>query len=78
MVYIKSLLAGLAAVIIAMLLSPFVVVLYIDFAYKPAGNEAIGWDPISLVHRPPLWLVASAVSIFLIGFIWEFRRATPK
>jgi hypothetical protein len=77
MVYIKSLLAGLAAVIIAMLLSPFVVGLYGYFAYKPNGNEAIGWDPISLVRRPP-WLIITAICIFLIGLTWEFRRARAK
>jgi hypothetical protein len=77
MVYIKGLLAGLAALIIAMLISPFVVGLYGYFAYRPNRNEAIGWDPISLV-RPAPWLIVTGICIFLIGFTWEFRRARAK
>ena len=77
MAYVKSLLAGFAAVIIAAVLSPFVMALYLYVAYKPAENEAIGWDPISLV-RPAPWLVVAAILVFLIGFVWEFRRATAK
>ena len=67
MIYIKSLVAGIAAVVIATLLMG----LYLYIAYKPTDNEAIAWDPISLAHRPSAWLIAAV--IFIAGFLWEFR-----
>jgi hypothetical protein len=79
MVYFKSVLAGLAALIIATVLSPFIVGIYISLVYKPAANESIGsigWDPISFAKQPLCWLVAAL--IFLAGFMWELRRATSK
>ena len=41
MVYFKSVIAGIVAVVIATILSPFVVGLYIYIVYKPTGNI---WD----------------------------------
>jgi hypothetical protein len=45
MIYIKSLAAGITAVVLATLLSSFLIGLYL--AYKSKQNEAIGLDPIS-------------------------------
>jgi len=75
MVYVKSLLAGIAAIIIAAVVSLFVMSMYVYVEYKPAGNEAIGWDPLSLL-RPATIIIA--ICIFAVGFIWEFRRAATK
>ena len=76
MVYAKSLAAGLAAVLLAAMLLPFVMAVYGRIVYKPFGNEVVGWDPIGLAKWPVAWLVVSL--IFLIGFTWEFRRAKAK
>ena len=76
MVYVKSLLAGLAALIIATVLSPFVMGIYLYVVYKPAANEGIGRDPISFAKQPLYWLIAAL--IFWAGFIWEFRRSISK
>ena len=75
MIYIKSLVAGITAVVIATLLSPFLMGLYVYIIYKPKENEAIGWDPISFAHRPSAWLIIAVIVIFMAGFVWEFRRA---
>jgi hypothetical protein len=69
MVYFKSLLAGLTALIIATVLSPLIMGIYLYVVYRPAANEAIGWDPISFAKRPLIWLVAALT--FLTGFMWE-------
>jgi len=76
MVYFKSLLAGLTALIIATVLSPLIMGIYLYVVYRPAANEAIGWDPISFAKRPLIWLVGAL--IFLAGSLWEFRRANSK
>ncbi|MBZ5612549.1 MAG: hypothetical protein LAO23_00970 [Acidobacteriia bacterium] len=79
MVYVKSLLAGLATLIVATVLSPLIIVIYLYVVQKPAAHESIGWDPVSfakLANRPLCWLIATL--IFLAGFMWEFRRAASK
>jgi cell division protein FtsX len=75
-IYSKSLAAGLAAVLLAAMLLPFVMAVYFRIVYKPFGNEVAGWDPVSFARWPVAWLVITL--IFLIGFVWEFRRAKAK
>lgn len=77
MVYLKSFLVGVAAVIAAIVLSLVAMSVYLGIVYKPTGNEAIGWDPISLVPQSP-WVTAITVLIFATGFAWEFRRARSR
>jgi cell division protein FtsX len=76
MVFLKSLVAGTVAVAMAGALSPIVMGVYFYVVYRPAANEAIGWDPTSFVKQPMIWAVTAV--IFLAGFVWEFRRAHPK
>jgi hypothetical protein len=77
MVYLKSFLAGLAALIFAGVLSVVAIAVYLSAVYKPTEDEAIGWDPVSLAHRSP-WLTALPVLVFAAGFIWELRRARSR
>ena len=76
MIYAKSLAAGLAAVLLAAMLLPFVMAVYLRIVYKPFANEVAGWDPVSFARWPVAWLVVTL--IFVIGCIWEFRRARTK
>jgi hypothetical protein len=71
MVYVKSLGAGIIALVIATILSPFIVGLYLQIAY-PTRDVAVGWDPVSFAKWPPAWFIGAA--IFMTGFLWEFRR----
>ena len=73
MIYVKSVAAGIATVVVAMLLSAFLVALYLFIVYKPKENESIGLDPISFAKTPLAWLIVAV--IFMVGFVWEFRRA---
>jgi cell division protein FtsX len=76
MVYLKSLVAGTAAVAIAAALSPIVMAVYFYLVYRTATNEATGWDPTSFVRQPSI--LAIIALIFVSGFVWEFRRAQCK
>ncbi len=80
MVYVKSILVGVAAVVVAAIASLFATAIYLWIAYRPpdTGSEgSIGWDPIS-VTRPAPWLLLIGILIFLAGFFWEFRRAIRR
>jgi uncharacterized BrkB/YihY/UPF0761 family membrane protein len=76
MIYVKSILAGLLAlVVVPVCLLVIVVVGMVIYAavHQTPGEGSIGWDPISLIRmNPMLWSVP--VSIFLVGFIWEYWR----
>jgi hypothetical protein len=76
MVYVKSLLAGVAALLVATVLY-----LYIYYAVfirptlpKVPPGTAVGIDVRIFFGRPYFWLIAFLA--FAIGCYWEFRRAT--
>jgi len=79
MIYLKSTLAGLLAVLAAAILIIIVVIVYISIASRSLQTEAtgaIGWDPISL-GKPLTWLLV-VLGIFGVGFFWEFFRIRSK
>jgi len=78
MIYLKSVMAGLLAVVAASITLSIVgiigIILY-DVIHPPPEGTSVGWDPISLwIQRPPLPMVAIIVLLFASGFFWEFRR----
>ena len=75
MIYVKSVVAGLIAVILAIVLLPVIMGVYFSIVYRRSGNVTVGWDPISLL-KPSFWCLFAA--IFGTGFLWEFRRATKS
>jgi hypothetical protein len=74
MIFVKSAVVGLLAVFGAFFLMLLPVTAYLSIAYK-AHTGPVAWDPISLTSSLT-WLVA--ITIFLGGFFWEFRRARSK
>lgn len=81
MIYFKSALAGLLAVLAAAIVLPMLAILGIVIysALHSSQEGSVGWDPISLwVQRPPLSIVAVAVVCFASGFFWEFRRISHR
>ncbi len=88
--YLKSALAGIVAVVLALVLIPIVLLLagvvYFTVAKSPQTNEAIGWDPVSLLHQVPVigllpgWspLIVLALLFFAAGFYWQSRRDSRK
>jgi hypothetical protein len=76
MVYLKSLLAGFAALFVFIFLVMLCILIILAvLSHRSHGDGAIGWDPIFLMH-PGLWWLVLAVAVFGAGFFWEFRRPT--
>lgn len=70
MVYLKSVLVGLVAMLLALI--GFVAV--VMFWATRGVQGAVSVDVIYLVGSPLLWLIV--VGGFAAGFWWEFRRAS--
>ncbi len=81
MIYVKSLLAGLLAVVASsaalLILATIAIFLYVVIHPAPDGTS-VGWDPISLTRRPPILLIAIIVTCFCAGFLWEYRRLAKR
>jgi len=71
MLYIKSVFAGMAAVVISVVLFPLVGIPAYKLIVRP-GAEVVGWDPVAAAKSPTVWL--AVLIIFAGGFTWEFRR----
>lgn len=73
--YLKSLLAGLFAVVgvFFSLLLVLVVSMVVYNVLRPPAVGTRGWDPISPIpHEPLAWLAAAI--LFCGGFFWKFRK----
>jgi hypothetical protein len=64
MIYVKSIFAGLAAVIV----TSIVIVLWLSVTTQ----EQVGIDVISVAKSPVAWIYV--LVLFGLGFGWEFRR----
>lgn len=74
MIYVKSILAGIACVCVASFLMLEAIGAYLSVVYH-VGAGPIGWNS-SFLASPLNWLFTLAM--FLVGFFWEFRRARSK
>lgn len=78
-ILLRSLLAGLLAVVGAFAASAIVAVTAVIFnrtIHSSPEETSAGWDPISLIDRAPVWLILFAIVSFCAGFFWEYRRLT--
>jgi len=78
MVLGKCILSGLLTLLIAAIVLPMSVCVYLTWTVHPGKNEAaIGFDPISMVrHSPSVWVIA--VLIFGLGFYLQYRRLKAR
>jgi hypothetical protein len=78
MVYVKSLLAGVAALLISVLLLP-VGLTAVNLSKTPtsASDKALTWDFREALNLRPWQIWLCILIIFGLGFYWEFRRASP-
>jgi hypothetical protein len=75
MIYLKSVLAGVAATIVAELIviAAGATALFVIVSRRPVGDEGgIGWDPASFARTPAGWIILALA--FASGFWWEYRR----
>ncbi len=78
MIYLKSVLCGLAAVILSAIAAGFgiITLLAIKSRNLPPG-QSYGWDPVSLLRNSTIaWLVLAVA--FVAGFAWEYRHAANR
>jgi len=75
MVYVKSLLAGVAGVAALLVASILCFCIYGSFfgPKVPPGTN-VGWDVRIFTAQPLFWL--TLLLAFAIAFYWEFRRAS--
>lgn len=76
MIYLKSLFAGVAALLVALVLYFHI---YDVFWIRPTlpkipPGTSIGMDIRIFIERPLFWLIL--LLAFAIAFYWEFRRAS--
>jgi hypothetical protein len=80
MICVKSILAGVVAVVLGV--PTIVVTLIIAFVvfYRPHATGFVSWDSRSLIGTWPFnwkfWLPVGL--LFAIGFVWELRRASQS
>ena len=74
MIYVKSILVGLACVCVASFLMLEAMSAYLSVVYH-VETGPIGWNS-SFLASPLNWFLTA--TMFLVGFFWEFRRARSK
>ncbi len=75
---LKCMLAGLLALLIAAIVLPMSVGVYLTWTVHPRHNEAVvGFDPISMARSSPsVWIIA--VVIFGLGFYLQYLRLKAR
>jgi hypothetical protein len=74
MVYVKSLLFGIVALIVATIVYiPVAAFVLIKKYPPPPGAVYVGVNVIVLVNSPAYWLIA--IAAFALGFYWQFQKA---
>src|SRR4029453_9954554 len=73
MIFIKSILAGIAALLISSILFVAIAVLMFLAQTRHAGTAGIGAISVG-IGEGTLWILS--LLIFAAGFWWEFRRAS--
>jgi hypothetical protein len=72
MIYLKSVLMGMAAVIVSLILYVAISVLPLVAECRDSGSGGIGVVSTNFTIGPVFWIVSAL--IFAAGFRWQFRR----
>ena len=72
MIYLKSILMGIAALIVALIVYVAISVLLLVAQWRGSGSGGIGIVSANVTIGPVFWIVAAL--IFAAGFWWQFRR----
>jgi hypothetical protein len=72
MIWFKSIMVGLSAVVVAITVSFVILVVLVNVK----SNGPIGVDVVSFVRRTHVQLLVAMV--FVAGFLWEYFRLAPK
>ena len=72
MIFLKSIFAGLLAVVIAAMVLPMIVCVYLTSRLPRDQETAVGFDLVAAARLPVTWIIVAIV--FALGFYWEYRR----
>ncbi|HSK43655.1 MAG TPA: hypothetical protein VLA83_07190 [Candidatus Binatia bacterium] len=76
-IYLKSAVAGLIAVMVALVAAVgAAIVSVIVMSRRASEDTSIGWDPVAFARDPVPWVVMSLV--FVVGFWWKYRRLIAR
>jgi hypothetical protein len=81
MICVKSILAGVLAVVLGVLVIAVTLIIGFEIFYKPHGiSNAVSWGSRSLIGTWPFnWMFWLPIGLlFAIGFVWELRRASKS
>lgn len=77
MIILKSLAAGLLAVLATAMM--FTILAIVALLALSAGDHtedtSIGWDPVAFTRAPLAWIIF--LLAFAAGFYWQFHRSVP-
>ncbi len=71
--FLRCLLAGVASLIIGVVLLAFGWMITFAFLFHPTGHSAVSVDILRVARTPLAWIVALA--LFAVGFVGEYRRS---
>jgi len=69
MIYLKSFVAGIVAVVIFLACLPFIMTI-VGFIIVALKSGEFGWDIVAMLKRPFAWIALFLA--FSIGFIWKY------
>ena len=74
MIILKSLAAGLLAVLAAVIVITILAILalLVFLARNNSDETVLGWDLVAFGREPLPWIIL--LFVFAIGFYWEYRR----
>lgn len=76
-IYLKSAVAGLIAVMFALVAAVgAAIVSVIVMSRRASEDTSIGWDPVSFARDPVPWIVMALV--FAAGFWWRYHRLATR
>jgi hypothetical protein len=84
MAYVKSILAGVAAFIVTVMISSAIalalIVRFPQFSMRifPAQQFDLQWGSHYYINFPLWQIIVAGVLAFVIGFAWMFRTATRR
>lgn len=74
MIVVKSVLVGILAAVAALLMIVVCILVYLSLI----SGGPVQWDPVSIAG-PLIWRICViALTFFLVGFFWQFRRSRAK
>jgi len=77
MIYLKCILAGLCFLVGAAILLLLGAIVFITIFVVRGKGTTIGFDPVSFARSfPVVWILAAL--IFVLGFVWEYRRVASR